>query len=255
MGCSILLCGLCSSDRRNSNWAGHPHRSAKYGSSCTSSLSKGLGFSIPFSDRLHIVLAIPVHLLWKVQMKLRQKLGLAAFLCLSIFMIIIAIIRISGFIYHNAFDEGWVYLWQQIEACVSVSTISLTAFRSMFVASASRRDREASPWQRSPSSSWRRRFYKKSATSSQARELDDLSIPGATLTGVRTMIGGPRTQHDTLVSIPGEEDWPLRPPAVSARTSSGRLRLDGYDNRRTSSLGRPRYENINDQSIDHGWAR
>ncbi len=189
-----------------------------------------------------------------MQIKLRQKIGLAAFLCLSIFMILIAIIRISGFIYHNAFDEGWVYLWQQIEACVSVSTISLTAFRSMFVANAtSRRDREMSPWQKSPGSSWRRRWYKKSGTSSQARELDDLSIPSATLTGMRTMIGGPRTvqqHHDTLISIPGEEDWPLRPPAVAARSlSSGRLHHDDFHDRR-------RYENINEaQQMEHGWVR
>lgn len=207
-----------------------------------------------FSNRSSTVLAIPIHLLWKVQIKMRQKLGLAAFLCLSIFMIIIAIIRISGFIYHNAFDEGWVYLWQQIEACVSVSTISLTAFRSMFVANASRRDREISPWQKSPGTSWRRR-YKKSATSSQGRELDNLSIPSATLTGMRTVIGGPRTQHDTLMSIPGEEDWPLRPPAVAARTPTGRLNHDYDDVRRTSTLGRSRYESIDESRPEHGWAR
>ena len=50
-----------------------------------------------------LVLAIHVHLLWKVQVKLRQKPCLAAFLCLSILMIIIAVIRISGFIYRHAF--------------------------------------------------------------------------------------------------------------------------------------------------------
>lgn len=214
----------------------------------------GSASSCNFSNRLHTVLAIPIHLLWQVQIKMRQKLGLAAFLCLSIFMIFIAIIRISGFIYHNAFDEGWVYLWQQIEACVSVSTISLTAFRSMFVVNASRRDREISPWQKSPASSWRRR-YKKSATSSQGRELDDVSIPGATLTGMRTMVGEPRTQHDTLMSIPGEEDWPLRPPAVAARTTSGRLNHNDFHDRGISSTGRRRYENIDELHAEQGWTR
>jgi len=153
-------------------------------------------------------------------------------------MIIIAVIRISGFIYQHAFDEGWVYLWQQIEACVSVSTISLTAFRSMFVAGASRR--EMSPWQKESGSPWRWR-YKKSGSSSRARELDDLSIPGATLTGMRTFIGGPRTRNDTMISSPGEEEWPLRPPAVAARTSFGRPRYEAPDDERTSSShGRPK---------------
>ena len=170
-------------------------------------------------------------------------------------MIVIAVIRISGFIYRHAFDIGWVYTWQQIESCVAVSTISLTAFRSIFVASANRR--EASPWQKSPYySSWRRR-YKKSATSSRAHDLDDLSIPGATLTGVRTVIGGPRTQHDTLLSMPGEEelDWPLRPPAVAARTSLGRLKHDDQSSRRASSLQQSRYESLGERPPEPGWSR
>ena len=176
---------------------------------------------------------------------------MAAFLCLNVLMIIIAIIRISGFIYRHAFDIGWVYTWQVVESNVAVVTMSMTAFRSMFVASNSRRD--ASPWSRSLYSSWRRR-YKKSASSSRAHELDDISIPGATLTGVRTAIGGPRTQHDTLMSVPGEEEWPLRPPAA-ARTSLGRLRYDDQSNRRTSSLQHTRYQSLDDRPPERGWSR
>ena len=175
-----------------------------------------------------IVLAIPVNILWKVKMQMEQKLGLAAFLCLQVLMIIIAIIRISGFVYHDAFDEGWVYLWQQIESCVSVSTISLTAFRIMFVAGASRR--EHSPWQWSSRSAWKKRFFKKTDDStSTGGELDDLSIPRATLTGMRTMIGGPRTKRDSkMFSVLDDdvEEWPLRPPL--ARVAPGRTGSDEY---------------------------
>lgn len=160
-------------------------------------------------------------------MQTQQKLGLAAFLCLQVLMIIIAVIRISGFIYRHAFDEGWVYLWQQIESCVSVSTISLTAFRIMFVASTSRR--EHSPWQWSSRSAWKKRFFlkKNNGESTSTRELDDLTIPGGTLTGMRTMIGGPRTQCDTtMFSILDEdvEEWPLRP--LPARAWLGRTRSE-----------------------------
>lgn len=137
-------------------------------------------------------------------MQTQQKLGLATFLCLQVLMILIAIIRVSGFIYHNAFDEGWVYLWQQIEACVSVSTISLTAFRIMFVASNNnRRERER---ERSPvwlwTDSFRKRFYRKGSgltTDEGEGELDGVGIPGGTLTGMRTAIGGRRTVGGTTM--------------------------------------------------------
>ena len=168
------------------------------------------------------VLFIPVNILWRVKMQAEQKLGLAAFLCLQILMIIIAIVRISGFIYHSAFDEGWVYLWQQIEACVAISTISLTAFRVMFVANSSRR--EPSPWQLS--SRIRRRFFKKNSQASSTGDID-VSIPGGTITGLRTIIGGPRTQHTTtMFSIIDEdaEEWPLRP--LPARQAPARIRSE-----------------------------
>ena len=207
-------------------------------------------------------------------MQLQQKLGLATFLCLQILMIVIAVIRISGFIYHDAFDEGWVYLWQQIEACISVSTISLTAFRTMFVANASRR--QPSPWQRSWNSSWRKRFKKSSevSTGEEGGELDDLTIPSATLSGMRTMIGGERTQRGdgTMFSVMDESemDWPPRPlparappqrprrdgpserPSLgrlrsneSKRASWGRMAINKFDDRR-ASLSRPGYESLND---------
>ena len=178
-------------------------------------------------------------------MQPQQKLGLAVFLCLQVFMIIIAIIRISGFIYHNAFDEGWVYLWQQIEACVSVSTISLTAFRVMFVASNSRRDR--SPWQWTDS--FRKRFYKKSSQTTSTGELDDVRIPGGTLTGMRTAIGISRTQATTgMFSIFDEdsEEYPLRP--VPARTTSGRTRTEDF-------VPKPHLSMIREMSLESGQRR
>lgn len=59
--------------------------------------------------------------------------------------------------------------------------------------------------------------------SSTGGELDEVSIPGARLTGLRTMIGGPRTLHTTtMFSIFDEEveEWPLRP--LPARVGPGR---------------------------------
>lgn len=158
---------------------------------------------------LNAVLVIPLNILWRVKMQTQQKLGLGAFLCLQVLMIILAIIRISGFVYHDAFDMGWVYLWQQIESCVSVSAISLTAFRVMFVASASRRAR--SP--RHLSYYIRARFQRKHSETTRG-DLDDVSIPRGDLTGMRTMVGSPRTQQTTTLFSVFDEDneqYPLRP--------------------------------------------
>ena len=134
------------------------------------------------------VLLIPVSLLWRVQMKSRQKLGLGVFLCLSIFMCITAAIRVSGMRYQRAFDNSWMFLWLQVEVCVAVTMISLTAFRPVFVAHASkpRAKNQASPWLASTARNLRR--HKKLC--SEGPELANLTIPSATLTGMRTAIRG-----------------------------------------------------------------
>lgn len=56
------------------------------------------------------VLAIPIWILWRVCLKPNQKFGLAAFLCLSICMIIMAIVRVSGLHYRGKFDNTWIFL-------------------------------------------------------------------------------------------------------------------------------------------------
>lgn len=136
-------------------------------------------------------------------MKPRQKFGLGVFLCLNVCMIIVAIIRISGLHYHGTFDNTWIFLWQQVESCVAVTMISLTAFRLVFVANASRRrlKKEVSPWL--PSTPNVFRSHKRHASDDQV--LDELTIPSATLTGMRTFIRGgqeetSRSADETLYS-------------------------------------------------------
>jgi len=91
-------------------------------------------------------------------MKLGQKLGLGSFLCLNIFMIIMAVIRLSGFRYRHTFDDSWILIWLQLEACIAVTMVSLTAFRSIFVENAYKQHRikQASPPQGLPSGVFRR---------------------------------------------------------------------------------------------------
>jgi hypothetical protein len=65
----------------------------------------------------------------------RQKFWIKFFLSLSVFMIIIALIRVLGGIRpgETQLDATWQLLWQLLEACVAVMTASATALRSAFV--------------------------------------------------------------------------------------------------------------------------
>lgn len=70
-------------------------------------------------------------------MRPSQKIGVYIFLCLSIVMIAIAIIRISGYISDThsdiiCIDITWVSFWLYLEACTAIIMGSMTAFRSLF---------------------------------------------------------------------------------------------------------------------------
>ena len=81
-----------------------------------------------------LVISIPVCLLWRVHLSLRRKLALGGTLCLSIFMIVIVIIKVStGTIADGQVDSPWVLFWLHVEAAVAVIVISITAFRVLFV--------------------------------------------------------------------------------------------------------------------------
>ncbi|KAL8699566.1 MAG: hypothetical protein Q9201_005933 [Fulgogasparrea decipioides] len=86
-----------------------------------------------------LLITIPVALLWNVRIKTRQKLGIGAFLCLSVVMVIVAIVKASGIRTSvDSFDLVWEIFWQQIEACVAVLMVSFTAFRSIFISGKSK---------------------------------------------------------------------------------------------------------------------
>lgn len=84
-----------------------------------------------------LVVSIPTIMLWQVRMKTAQKLGIGAFLCLSFCMIIIACIRFSGLRIRGSSVDVWQFFWLEVEACVAVCMISLTAFRSVFASNSS----------------------------------------------------------------------------------------------------------------------
>ena len=86
-------------------------------------------------------------MLWQVRMKTTQKLGIGAFLCLSFCMIVIACVRFSGLRVRGSSIDVWQYFWLEVEACVAVCMISLTAFRSVFASNSSNANAaKAKPW-------------------------------------------------------------------------------------------------------------
>jgi len=110
-----------------------------------------------------------------------------ATLSLSISMIIIAIIRMSGYQLQGVIDLTWQQFWQFAEACVAVLVVSLSVFRSAFVASkrskASDQKKQAGYWQQVMR---RRKVISETQQDEMVESLP--KVPGATMTGIRTLI-------------------------------------------------------------------
>ena len=161
----------------------------------------------------------------------RQKCIVGAFLSLNIFMAITALIRASGLGFRGTFDEVWLFFWHQIEACVAVCMISLTAFRSSFISSESQRAQKQAvqrPWY---SSAILRKRAKRHSDKEFSHGLPE--IPSATLTGMRTVIeGGGHTtvdhQKTILVSVSEKEsdDKPLYKDDLQHSSVSQQVRPD-----------------------------
>ena len=149
---------------------------------------------------MYTVVSIPARILWQVKIKSRQKLGIGVFLSLSIFMTIIAFVRISGYRAHGSYGYTWQAFWMEFEACVAVIMVSLTAFRSLFVTAESKASRSKfRPWYSSSVA----RLRKGRKTSVSGHIMEGLpAVPRATTTGMRTFIVGPHRHSE-----PETLDW------------------------------------------------
>ena len=136
-------------------------------------------------------MSFPVAILWKVRINFRQKIGLAVSLCLSLVMVVVAVVRISGIkLAGGAVDIVWLAFWQQQECSIAVIMVSVSAFRSLFIANPS-----SSPSPKPPNSPtyWRKRLLRGRPASDQ--DGDEIrnglpQIPRPILTGMRSMIQG-----------------------------------------------------------------
>ncbi|OCL07968.1 hypothetical protein AOQ84DRAFT_294085 [Glonium stellatum] len=85
-----------------------------------------------------MVITIPVIVLSKSRMRTAQKFGLAAILCLSIVMIVVALIRLIGSVAdtrrsNKGTSPVWGTFWEIMEACIAVIMASVIVIRSVFV--------------------------------------------------------------------------------------------------------------------------
>lgn len=156
-----------------------------------------------------MIISLPIRLLWSVRIQLRQKIILGIFLSLNVFMGIMACARVSGVNFHGRFDEVWLFIWQHVEACVAVTMVSVTAFRSAYVGSESlqrRKDRAMRRWYSSSLQPFRR---KKAPQQSDGEAMLGMPcIPGETLSGMQTFIeGGKHTETVEGTGIHKTTSW------------------------------------------------
>lgn len=146
-----------------------------------------------------LVLSLPVSILWKVRISVRQKIGLACSLCLSCFMVIVTIVRIAGMKPRGSgsVDIVWTAFWQQQECSIAVLMVSVSAFRSLFVPSPARPPVQG---QQGYSPSEKRRRLLRRRPDADLYDTHGTNgfpqIPNATLTGMATLIGGDRQSEE-----------------------------------------------------------
>ena len=159
----------------------------------TDLMSKSI-FPVSVRVLTYLVLIIPPWLLWKVKISLSRKIGIGSFLCLSLIMIIIVIIRISRV--HASDFEIWGAFWQHIEACVAVLMLSLTALRTLYVPA-----KKSQQQQKNKTSYSHRKHLWPSSKMLQHESYIRLGMPRATLTDVRAVVP---TNHS--ISWPREHE-------------------------------------------------
>ena len=145
-----------------------------------------------FSDG--VVLSFPVAVLWQIRINTNQKFGVGVWLCLSIVMVLVAIVRIAGIKLTNGeVDIVWLAFWQQQEASISVIMVSVSAFRSLF------KESVGPPAPQRPlkysAGHWRKKLVRRGIGSryefyNKQRSMELPQIPSATLNGVSEAIRG-----------------------------------------------------------------
>ena len=184
-----------------------------------------------FTDLL--VISIPFALLSRVNLSLKRKLALLTVLSLSAFMIVIALIRVTLSPVKSPLaefmppgtptvipDSVWLFFWQELEACIAVLMVSLTAFRSMLGQESPRSRKGKGAYGNSGSESGKRRSY---VTRSEKPRLFERFRKPISSVGAPTVAGEPKS-----FSAPDEFDrskisYPVTAPGRIVSVSTTRV--------------------------------
>ncbi len=107
-------------------------------------------------------------------MKTGQKVGLSILMGLSVVMVGVALIGISGFNIRGTKiqDLTWLTYWQIMEGCIACIIASIAALRSLFIVHGPNVPKKV---EQGPSSSMRQRFLHQFRSSRSHRNRDSLS--------------------------------------------------------------------------------
>ena len=174
-----------------------------------------------------MVVSFPLALLWKVRINMRQKIGLGLSLCLSLVMVIVSIVRIAGvYLADGSVDIVWLAFWMQQECSIAVIMVSVSAFRSFFVAKAANTPDRGLPRE---TPSYKRQLWRRPASDEVDVERANTlpQIPSATLSGVTSAIRDMRMSRMWPLSRDVEDTMRL-----SESTQSGDTHVDEHESKK-----------------------
>jgi len=147
-----------------------------------------------------IVLAIPIIVVWKIQIRWTQKIALSFSLCLTAFIISTTVVRVAfmtwdptGLGHHTTIDVIWVFYWSLVSAEVAIFMAAAVLFRIFFIARRRRRS-ELTPQEQARKffkDSFQRREHRRESDTLDLLERDPSTLPAiprAHMTGIRTCI-------------------------------------------------------------------
>ena len=166
-----------------------------------------------------MIIAIPILILRGSLMKRAQKIGLAVFLCLSLAMVIVTLVRMIGTVIqtkpsNRGTSPVWGTLFMIVEAGIAVIMSSLLVFRGVFLERLQRSSQGSSAWS---SISRALRYVPERLNCARDEE----------------RFGQPRETDEGAMRIPTQE---ITKPTLSHIFSFFRRRDDGLDSQNVRTL-------------------
>ena len=151
--------------------------------------------------------------LWNVHIRIRQKIAIAVFLTMNVWLIVLAVLRVWGLKDRGVYDATWLALFQFLEPNVAILAASFSTFRSLFVRFDRNRhgqgdgerlsplnqkhSNQQSQWPGSDRSPWTRAF--RQTSSEKGRSLSSF-VPSS-----RTLLRMNKPRKDIVVT----HDWSI----------------------------------------------